>query len=158
MGWSSTSPGRPGTTVAISFPRKEVTPLIVYIAGFFDAQQRLRAVRAQLKSMTSWVIRSRWLDETATQATFVTPPDRSDEYRHYAKRDLDDIMDCDRLFVDTFDITPRGGREVEVGYAHALDIPFIVVGPKRNVFHELSIRHFEHWDDVYEAIRRKELA
>ena len=152
LGWAPTSPGRLGPTVAIPFPHQEVTPLVVYIAGFFDAQQRLRAVRDRLRTITSWRIRARWLDEVAGQVPLVTPPSLSDDYRRYAERDLEDIMDCHLVLVDTLDVTPRGGREVEVGYALGLYIPFIVVGPKRNVFHELAKAAYEDWDSVYQVL------
>ena len=152
VGRPPAGPGRPGPTMAIPFPRAEVTPLIVYIAGFFDAQQRLRAVRDRLRTITSWRIRARWLDEVASQAPLVTPPSLSDDYRRYAERDLEDIIDCHLVLVDTLDVTPRGGREVEVGYALGLYIPFIVVGPKRNVFHELAKAAYEDWDSVYRVL------
>ena len=157
LGWAPTSPRRLGPTMAIPFPHQEVTPLVVYIAGFFDAQRRLRAVRDRLRTITSWFIRARWLDEVASQVPLVTPPSLSDDYRRYAERDLEDIMNCHLVLVDTLDVTPRGGREVEVGYALGLGIPFIVVGPKRNVFHELHAGHFADWCEVYGAISQKEL-
>lgn len=91
-------------------------------------------------------ITSSWLYEVAKQQNM-----SFDEfYKKLAIKDLAEIHAADLIIVDTTDITPRGGREVELGYAlgqHQKKLAFIV-GPARNVFHTLVDRRFDSWGDV----------
>ncbi len=126
----------------------------IYIAGKFDAKDRLRIERDRICALKAGHVISLWLDEetaapdeTRTKGTGLS----AEEGRTYAKRDLYEIQTADLLILDTFDDNLRGGREVEFGFALATGIPVWVVGPKRNVFHELA-RHFASWPDVLEQL------
>lgn len=116
----------------------------IYIAGFFDAQARLRGMRDKVTEIGHVVVSS-WLDETAAQSP------EYDKWTGYALRDYAEIGMCDLLICDTFDVAERGGREVELGYALGRQKQAWVVGPKRNVFH-YTVRNFETWPRVLEVL------
>ena len=71
-------------------------------------------------------------------------------------RDVLELLDSEAIILDTFDVTPRGGREVEWGAFVFGKVRFgYVVGPKRNVFHELATKQFDIWEqciDYFEGI------
>jgi len=112
----------------------------VYIAGRYEARERLRVWRDKLREL-GCIVLSTWLDETperdAVDAAYM---------RRAAVRDVSEIALCTSFILDTLDDGSSGGREVELGLA--LRNPkirhCIVVGPKRNVFHELC-HHFQDW-------------
>ena len=96
---------------------------------------------------------SHWLDE-------VSKPEGMDEeiwWKKLALRDLVDVYASDLLIVDTLDITPRGGREVEYGFALSRfqEQQVWVVGPYRNVFHRLADLEFETWEQCLEWLSPK---
>mgnify|MGYP001614890959 FL=1 len=112
----------------------------VYIASYFNTRDRIvpmaHAIRDQGHTITA-----SWL-ETAND------DNSRPRWREYALRDMDEILASDLLIVDTFDVTPRGGREVELGLAIAWGLYVWGVGPKRNVFHELVDPWFETWEEA----------
>lgn len=65
-----------------------------------------------------------------------------------ALRDMREIREADLLIIDTVDVTERGGREWEIGYAQALGKPIVKVGPNRNVFHQFIPRTLKDWDEA----------
>src|SRR5206468_8616194 len=89
-----------------------------------------------------------WLDEENESPS-------ATEKLEYAQRDRMEVQDSDLLILDTADENNRGGREVEFGIAVGSGIETWVVGPKRNVFHELA-PHFLDWDDVLDALEKWE--
>lgn len=125
----------------------------IYIAGRFEAQKRLRTARHELQNLGQEVVSS-WLDEAPGM-----PPVKAE------RRDLEDLYKSHLIILDTFDEDDRGGREVEWGVALGLRcyggfgdggdfLPYLwLVGPKRNIFHELADRHFSTWQDCYDFIR-----
>jgi hypothetical protein len=113
----------------------------VYVAGFFDSQARLKETALRLADL-GYEITSTWLDEVPT-------PDPDEHYLNMcAIRDLEDIKRSDAVILDTQDINPRGGREVEWGVALTRMIPRYIVGPSRNVFHRLATLHFTTWESA----------
>src|SRR3990167_7149775 len=77
-------------------------------------------------------------------------------FKKLAIKDLAEIKSCDLIIVDTQEITPRGGREVELGFAlgqHQSKLIYIV-GPKRNIFHELADKQFANWDELVDELER----
>lgn len=115
----------------------------IYLAARFDRRDQLRGYRDELNDM-GIAVSSRWLDnhgmgerDDATNGVVIyTPADLA----RCAIEDLDDIEAAD-VFV-TFTETPdvgytSGGRHVELGFALALNIPVLIVGPRENVFHDL---------------------
>lgn len=121
----------------------------VYLAGFFDTRARLRPIRDSIWKLGHEVV-STWLDEVAVPETM----DQETWYKKLAFRDLAEIRSADMLLLDTLDETPRGGREVEFGFAlgRFQGIEIWVIGPVRNVFHRLADRHFEAWEDALVAL------
>lgn len=127
----------------------------IYIAGRYEARDRLRGERNRMNVLGAGRVVGTWLDEEPAQES-LTPQQAYD----YAVRDRKELAcDADLLILDTFDDDDRGGREVEYGIAlgytlAAKDherIETWVVGPKRNIFHELA-PHFETWDQVLDAL------
>ena len=127
----------------------------IYIASFFDTREKLRPYRDKLWKMGHEVV-STWLDEIAR------PPEMTHEefFKKLAIKDLAEIKSCDLIIVDTSDITPRGGREVELGCAlgQYQSKLFYLVGPKRNIFHELADKQFPTWDGLIEELERMKSA
>jgi nucleoside 2-deoxyribosyltransferase len=125
----------------------------IYLAAKFDAKERIRIERDRIHALKLGHVVSCWLEEEQA-----APPEGTQGHelpasvaREYAARDLWEVWHCDLLILDTFDDNMRGGREVEFGMALAAGIEVWVVGPKRNVFHELA-PHFDSWADVLEAL------
>jgi nucleoside 2-deoxyribosyltransferase len=116
----------------------------IYIASFFNTRQRLRPYRDELWKL-GYEITSTWLDETAKPHGM----NIHEFFRKLAIKDIAEIYRADILIIDTIDVTPRGGREVELGVAVASfqNKLLYLVGPKRNVFHELVDRVFESWEE-----------
>lgn len=121
----------------------------IYVASFFDTRTRIRPFADQLWHK-GHELTSSWLNETAK------PEGMSKEvfWRKLAIKDLAEVKQADMIIVDTLDITPRGGREVEYGFAlaHFQTKHSYIVGPVRNVFHELADRRFDTWEECLEAI------
>jgi hypothetical protein len=113
----------------------------IYIASFFETRERLLPIRDQLRTL-GYEVTSRWLDEGKKPEEM----SRADWWESLATKDLLDIRRADVLILDTIDVNPRGGREVEWGYATAIGNITYVVGPRRNVFHTLADGQFANWD------------
>jgi len=111
----------------------------IYIASFYDTRDRLRPIIGLLESW-GYTVTSRWIRYQED----VKPAE--EDLGKYAQRDFDDIDDADILVLDTLDETPRGGREVELGYAIGKK-EIMIVGPKRNVFHRLFVT-YKDWPSL----------
>lgn len=61
-------------------------------------------------------------------------------YRKLAIKDLAEIRSADIFVLFTEDVSERGGKEVEFGFAlgRFQGCLLFIVGPKRNVFHQLA--------------------
>ena len=130
----------------------------IYVASYFNTRARLYPIVREIRGL-GHTVTSSWLDEprgdrgpdAQTKTSDYTP----DELAGFARRDLREIRESDLIIVDTFDETPRGGREVELGYMmHQLGSYSWQVGPRRNVFHYIVDRHFETWEEVLDALRK----
>jgi hypothetical protein len=126
-------------------------PTLVYLAAKFESQLAMAFVRKVLEDSGKYEVVSSWLDETDSDASAFAKSG-------YASRDLNDLDAAELFILDTVDTNIRGGREVEFGYALANDVPTIVVGPRRNVFHELADEKFASWTDAlaYLGVERPE--
>lgn len=120
----------------------------IYVASFFNTRERLREPVKRIEK-SGHIIYSKWLAEfrSAPDATTTTADYTDDELLGFALRDIAEIRLSDLLICDTADVTPRGGREVEVGLAIGFGVPVWVVGPLRNVFHWTAERRFDSWED-----------
>lgn len=115
-----------------------------YIAGWFDAREELKPIRAAINDMGHFC-RSTWMDEHDD----ITP---KYEWQELAARDLREINESDMLICDTHHVSTRGGAATEYGYALAKGKRCWVVGPQRSVFHFLADRHFDTWAAALEAL------
>src|SRR5258708_3901849 len=133
-----------GGRIRLARPRRpSMVPetLNIYIAGWFGAKERLRKERDRIHALGVGQVVGTWLDEETvapeapgeTLVVSATP----EQCKEYAVRDLGEVRYADLLILDTIDVNPRGGREVEYGLALATGIGLWIVGPKRNVFHYL---------------------
>lgn len=119
----------------------------IYIAGSFDGRTRLKTIRDAIHARTpQHTVLSTWLDDETGEGR---PP--SDLAQTYARRDYSEIRRADLLLLDTFDDDPRGGREVELGFARGLGLKAFRVGPARNIFHAL-LPAFGDWEAMYDAL------
>lgn len=130
--------------------------LAVYIAGFFDTRARLLEIRTLLEKL-GLTVTSEWLDEAPKNyipgQDTIKASNTTDAYaRRCAQRDKRDINRAHFVIVDTIDVTPRGGREWEGGYAEGIGRRVMVVGPRRNVFHYTVSSHFETWEEALSYI------
>jgi len=116
----------------------------IYLASFFETRERLQEPKNALWKM-GHEITSSWLDE-APMAEFL--PTKEIFWKKLAMKDLAELNAADSIILDTLDINPRGGREVEFGFALACWQTKLVsiVGPYRNVFHTLADKQFDNWD------------
>lgn len=117
----------------------------IYIAAFFDSRPRIREEAQKLDELGHSVV-SGWIFGEPTGATYASSTEGY--LTCCALRDLREIRTADLLILDTLDVTARSGREVELGYALGCGVPFIVVGPRRNIFHYLAQAQFDSWDEA----------
>ena len=119
----------------------------IYLASFFDTRDRLKPIRDSINAMGHEVTGA-WIDEPNTVMGLTHKDEES-----MSVRDLRDIDMADLLILDTFDVNPRGGREVEFGYALGQPTMRVwQVGPRRNIFHALAGANFDKWEDVLHAL------
>lgn len=121
----------------------------VYCASFFDTRERIRKEAEKLWGKGHEVVSS-WLNEVSRPEHMST----KEFWKKLAMKDLAEIKQADLLIIDTFDVTPRGGREVEYGFAlaHFQGKSTWLVGPVRNVFHELADRQYDSWETLMRDI------
>ena len=108
----------------------------VYLAARYSRRDELREHKSILEKhgieVTSrWLLENEPLDSKMGQHT-------EDFYVETANIDIEDIDVADAVVFfseEPFVGTPRGGRHVEFGYAHAIGRPIYVIGPKENIFH-----------------------
>lgn len=122
----------------------------VYLAAKFEHRERLRPVRDQIWALGHEVV-STWLDEVAK-----LPGMTEDEFRKkLALKDLTEIRLADLFILCTTPPSERAGKEVEFGAAlqqfhHKL---VWIVGPARNVFHQLADRRFDDWKECLRCLK-----
>lgn len=92
-------------------------------------------------------VNSTWIDapDTATHDAPEKP------YAYLARKDKAEIEVADVLILDTLEMTSRGGREYEAGYANGLGIGVVMVGPIRIVFHSV-LRRYDSWDHLIKEV------
>lgn len=127
-------------------PISEVTDyrdLRVYIAGKWEARERLRDVRLVLQ-LEGYKVSSSWLDCS------LSVPYQIEDGPREAPVDLAEIDACNLFILDTLDENATGGANVEFGYALAgsANRGLWVVGPQRNIFHVMTSVRFKGWDDA----------
>ena len=132
-----------------------MTDPICYIGGKFSSRLRLRTMRASVRAQ-GFVCESSWMDEDGWD--YPVPRERA---LAGARRDIAEVAVADLFVLDTLDETPTGGREVEFGlYLRPLIVgatapivhPAILIGPVRNVFHELAEWRCRDWSDGLETL------
>jgi nucleoside 2-deoxyribosyltransferase len=123
-----------------------------YIAARYSQKNEMKQVADILHEKLGMEITSSWLQEPHI-ATITMDELPIEEILSYAERDMQDIDNADIVILFSIDpliASVRGGRHVETGYALAKQKPIYVVGPKENIFHELSC--FKHFSTIAELI------
>ena len=126
----------------------------IYLAAQYSRRNEMKQYRYILHAH-NFKVTSRWLDETSSITGNMG--DESDSfYAVSAADDLDDI-DASSIFVLFSESPlvgiPRGGRNVEYGYALKAGKKLFVVGPKENIFHYVgNATHFENFWDLKDYI------
>ena len=115
----------------------------IYLASNWDSKPRMRALRDQLLLLGHTVLSS-WLDDPTTAYVVDSPND--------ARKDLDEIRQCELLLCDTAETSTTGGRDVEIGYATGIGKRVWIIGPRRNIFHSIALRHYTNWVDALRAL------
>ena len=125
----------------------------IYVASFFNTRDRLwpyvqRLAATGHEIVSTWLVEKPRGDILKTETSLYTPA----ELQGFAVRDVMELSTkSDAIIMDTFDVTPRGGREVEWGAYIFGPVRFgYIVGPVRNVFHELATAKFASWDQCIE--------
>jgi len=126
----------------------------IYIAGRFIERERLLEARTMVRDLGFTCV-SGWMDEVEPKDSLLpgVPRDRH-TCLNLCGRDLGDLCACDLLILDTFG-SGGGGRFVEWGFAHALGIELMLVGPERTIFDHLAdaAAIYKDWRQVEMALR-----
>ena len=124
----------------------------IYLAAPIHRRAEMASIADELRECGLQVV-SRWHDEdTPIEAELV-----AEQAREFAVRDLTDIGEADTFLVFTEPLASefehRSGHMVETGIALAWDKRVLLVGHKRNVFHDLAeVEHFTSWRAAREAL------
>lgn len=128
---------------------------VVYIAGRFASRLRLRSMRESVRAL-GFTCASSWMDDS--DGDYPVPRVRS---LAAARQDMAELSTAALLILDTLDEDITGGREVElglhlcpvlVGAATPRTRPVVLIGPVRNVFHELAEWRCRDWSDGLEVL------
>lgn len=119
-----------------------------YVAAHYSRKMEVIQVVRDLEDMNITVV-STWHKELHKPSTSMK--DVSDSFcRRTAKRDIKELQSADTfilLSVDPDFKFSRGGHCVEEGWAQALKLRFLLVGPKQNVFCYLpGIKRVKTWE------------
>ena len=100
-----------------------------YLAASYERRAEIQEYRRRIELEPGLTVRARWLDGA--------PDDESSafswEREAWAEQAIHDIGMSDALVLFT-PCSARGGANVELGIALALDKPIHVVGPRTNIF------------------------
>ena len=125
----------------------------IYIASKFSSRHRMRPIKFKLKQLGFDVL-SDWIDNNPLDDTldgnYDSIGNNPEASHNIAKRDLEQVLECDIFIIDTQDISATGGRECELGMALMAPTPRIYrVGPIRNVFHaHKAITVYKSWEEL----------
>lgn len=130
----------------------------VYMSGGISMREEIRRRANELRA-TGIEVTSRWLDERLPNLIWGGASDEA--MAAHAVRDITDI-DRSHYYVyhshdDARYRSRGGGAHFETGYAYARDIPIVVVGQPRNVFHflphgESGILRLETWEEAHDFL------
>ena len=134
----------------IDYIKKGLDLPYIYIAGKFSSRRRIRPYRQELinkgyKVLSNWMVNDPDVDPSAEIDSLGA---NLEDCQFIAERDHAEVKQCDIFIIDTNDISSTGGREVELGYATALEKTIIRVGPIRNVFHAMIFHVCNDWPAV----------
>jgi nucleoside 2-deoxyribosyltransferase len=111
----------------------------IYLAAMYSLKADIAARKAELENLC-YNVTSTWTDEPQDAGVSLKDVD-AELLAEYATRDVQEIDDADLLVLFTVDpdqLTRRGGRHVEFGYALAKGKQCVIVGPRENIFHHLE--------------------
>lgn len=119
--------------------------LKIFLCGCCSRRDLFRGIRSELKRL-GYTVTSRWIDDDYSQKEDDCSEYKQDQLVKY----IEDIKaaDCLIAFTESSPSRGLGSRHVEFGFALALGIRLIVIGPRENVFyHHPSVEVFaSHWD------------
>lgn len=124
----------------------------IYLAARYSRNDEMRGVRDVLSGL-GYSVTSRWIDLHPDVVGDFSSSFDSDTLNAtpelcapLGQHDLDDIDRADWVVNFTCGTGGKGGRHVELGYAHAKGKRLFIVGPRENVFHTLAgIEHYPTW-------------
>lgn len=122
----------------------------IYLSGSFDARDIIEQYACQLIE-DGHTVTSNWLWE---------PPKRIGaefhdwEFRARANDDLADVDRCDTVVMFTEWPSTSGGRHGEFLYGVAKGKRAVLIGPRENVFHHLSVvEQYDTWEDYLDTLK-----
>lgn len=117
-----------------------------YLAGKYSDRELLQGYASILRA-NGFYVNAEWLEGCHEE--------RSDKAQlKYAQADLNDIRNSTR-FVMVQNEQPSAGRNFEMGYAHAQGKPLVVIGPRTSVFHYLTPKQYDTFEDFITALREE---
>lgn len=126
----------------------------IYLAAQYSWRDKLKEYARILERKNIEVV-SAWLKETKDVKEELTTYTNAYAKDH-AQMDLDDIQEADILVLFTIsptDVSKRGARHFEAGYAYALGKKVIICGPKENIFYYIGdILQYDDFEDVVDYL------
>ena len=122
----------------------------IYLACKFERRHEMRPVRDLLWEMGHEVV-STWIDEVKRPEAMPIAMFN----KKLALKDAAQIESADLFILDTQVDSERGGKEVEFGLAlgRFQRVVIYIVGPARNVFHQLADRRFDTWAECATTLK-----
>lgn len=130
----------------------------VYIAAQYRQKADIDQKKKELEGL-GFTVTSTWTEEKdSPNVSLKEVEDRI--LLDYAERDVREIKAADLLVLFTVDpdeMTRRGGRHVEFGYAMGQGKQVAIVGPRENIFHHLpEVPRFASWPQFVEELSEGE--
>jgi nucleoside 2-deoxyribosyltransferase len=129
----------------------------IYLAGHLTRREEIRAAASDLELAGICVV-STWHTEHVTSGMSIH--DVSESFlRRTARRDLRQLRSATHfvLFSVDGDVKfTRGGHCWENGYADALGLKIVIIGPRQNVFHYLPVsRRVDTWERALKWLKKQ---
>lgn len=132
----------------------------IYLAARYD-QHGLMLVYAGKLESAGHQVTSRWIRQATGDmpdgCTVELMNQRPSECAPHAQTDMDDIRRSNVLVCFTEWPSSTGGRHVEFGYALALGIRIVIVGPREHIFHTIpQVEHYstrEKFEETWKLVQ-----
>lgn len=123
----------------------------IYIASRWSRQSSLREIRDLMHRNTKSRVVSRWIDAERPRE----PDEKFFMSRQGALRLQDDLTDLRKADIVVADVLGgmgrRGGMNIEIGYAHGLGKPIILIGNPADfgIFGHVFAATFPDWQSAF---------